>query len=128
MNADNSNAFEGSSSKNNKNVTSSQDIQESRSSNGIRINDLKTENTNQSSNMSSVPSYQKMKNKLETMRKQNLSNAANNILSPNKPLENSHRQMPVKVKNITPKIEEEKTPEEEKLNITVSLLNNRAVK
>ena len=82
MNADNSNAFEGSSSKNNKNVTSSQDIQESRSSNGIRINDLKTENTNQSSNMSSVPSYQKMKNKLETMRKQNLSNAANNILSP----------------------------------------------
>ena len=124
MNANNSNAFEGSSSKNNKNVTSSQDIQEFHSLNGIRINDLKTENSNQSSNMSSVPSYQKMKNKLETMRKQNLSNAANNILSPNKPLENSHRQMPVKAKNITPKFEEDKTPEEEKLNITVSLLNH----
>ena len=108
-------------------VASSQNVKEFRSSNGIQINDLKAENNNPDPNLSSVPSFQKMKNKLETMRKQNLNNAANNILYPNKIVENSIKKDIAKVKNIDIKNTKADNEEEEKLNIEVIYYNFKLI-
>jgi hypothetical protein len=63
---------------------SPQTMQEFQYSNGNRIDDSLSDNYGASSNAGNVPSYHKMKDKLHSMRRQNISNVTSNILNNNK--------------------------------------------
>lgn len=106
---------------------SPQTMQDFQYSNGNRMDDSLTEAKVSVPLQPNVPSYQKIKNKLETMRKQNISNVANNILSSSKAIEKPPRQDLVKV-NLSEHFENQAAMNEisqVKRKIAICLLQSR---
>jgi len=60
--------------------------------NRINTDDSGADSYGKNREQENMPSYAKMKNKLTSMRKQNINNVTSNILSSNKPVSNSKAQ------------------------------------